>query len=268
MFHAIFVYMVTYTGPTTHMKRLHKERIGNALINRKYEIILIILMKNFLLAILLIAIYSSVNAQDVITLKDNTTINVKVLEIGETHVKYKKWDNLEGPTYNTNISNIISVTYQNGSRDVFSNYQTPKSDIAQSIDNAGEKVSKGVISSGNNIARGIDNSVFIQQQKLYGQAKGLRVAAYASILIFTGGSIALGVVTDMIWLGAVGPFIGVAIATPCLISANRKESTASSLVMADIYKHSINDKFSVGLTAMSNNRSNVYCMGPSLSVRF
>ncbi len=62
----------------------------------------------------------SVSAQDVIVKKDGSTILSKVLEVGQEEIKYKKFDNLEGPTYSIQKSELQSINYQNGAKDTFS----------------------------------------------------------------------------------------------------------------------------------------------------
>ena len=58
-------------------------------------------------------------AQDVIVKKDGSTILAKVLEVTSTEVKYKKHTNLEGPTYTVSKTEIQSINYENGEKDVF-----------------------------------------------------------------------------------------------------------------------------------------------------
>ena len=62
-------------------------------------------------------------AQDVITLKNGDEIQAKVTEVGQTEVKYKRFDNPDGPTYNINKSDVFMVKYQNGLKDVFKDEQ-------------------------------------------------------------------------------------------------------------------------------------------------
>lgn len=84
-------------------------------------------MKKFLpvmVAMLLLAICQSLSAQDVITLKTGEDVNVKVLEVGSTDIKYKKSDNLEGPSYTVAKSEVFMIKYQNGSKDVFNTTTT------------------------------------------------------------------------------------------------------------------------------------------------
>lgn len=59
------------------------------------------------------------NAQDVIVMKDNTTILSKVIKISPTEIEYKKWSNLDGPIYTINKSEVSSINYQNGEIDKF-----------------------------------------------------------------------------------------------------------------------------------------------------
>ena len=66
------------------------------------------------------------NAQDIIVTKKSERIDAKVLEININDVKYKDWDNLDGPTYTLLKSDIASIIYQNGKAETFSNYTQPQ----------------------------------------------------------------------------------------------------------------------------------------------
>lgn len=61
----------------------------------------------------------SVFAQDLITKKDGTDIQAKILEVTSNEVKYKKFSNLEGPTFTLPKSDILIVRYENGENEVF-----------------------------------------------------------------------------------------------------------------------------------------------------
>jgi hypothetical protein len=76
-------------------------------------------MKKLLLLIVLFCASLTIMAQDVIVKKDGSTILSKVLEIGETEIKYKKWSNQDGPTYTIHQSEILRINYQNGETDSF-----------------------------------------------------------------------------------------------------------------------------------------------------
>ncbi len=61
----------------------------------------------------------SLSAQDIITTKDGTDIQVKILEITPYEVKYKKYDNLNGPIFSMLKSQILIVRYENGGNEIF-----------------------------------------------------------------------------------------------------------------------------------------------------
>ena len=54
---------------------------------------------------------------------NGNTILSKVIEIGSTEVKYKKFSNLNGPTYTIAKAEILVINYENGEKESFSNAQ-------------------------------------------------------------------------------------------------------------------------------------------------
>ena len=75
----------------------------------------------------------SVSAQDVIVKKDGSTILSKVLEVNTSDIKYKKFSNPNGPTYTISKADIMSINYENGEKDLFSD---------NSVDESSGKVKK------------------------------------------------------------------------------------------------------------------------------
>ena len=60
-----------------------------------------------------------VMAADVITKKNGTTIQCKVIKVGRTEVEYKNITNLNGPVYAIDLTEISSIKYENGGTDKF-----------------------------------------------------------------------------------------------------------------------------------------------------
>ena len=91
------------------------------------------IQRAFLLFVALCVSMATTFAQDVITLKNGTDIQALVLEVGEVDVKYKKFDNPNGPNYTLKKSEIFMIKYVNGSKDVFidSSLPTTKSNSNQ-----------------------------------------------------------------------------------------------------------------------------------------
>lgn len=83
-------------------------------------------MKRFTLitAFTLIGFLNS-NGQDIITKKNGEDIQSKVIEITLGEVKYKKWDNQDGPLISIAKSEILMVRYQNGTKDIFNETYSP-----------------------------------------------------------------------------------------------------------------------------------------------
>lgn len=65
-------------------------------------------------------------AQDVITKRNGEDINAKILEVNQNDIKYKKADNLNGPTFTISKSDILMVRYENGSKDIFNQTTTAR----------------------------------------------------------------------------------------------------------------------------------------------
>ena len=76
-------------------------------------------------------VMQAIQAQDVIVKLDGTTIVSKVLEIGNNEVKYKKYSNLDGPTYTVATSDLQSINYANGEQDKFDRQTTVQSSNVQ-----------------------------------------------------------------------------------------------------------------------------------------
>jgi hypothetical protein len=75
--------------------------------------------KTLLLFVAFCICAASIFAQDVVTLKNGEEIQALVQEIGDVDVKYKKFDNPNGPNYSLKKAEIFMIKYANGSRDVF-----------------------------------------------------------------------------------------------------------------------------------------------------
>ncbi|WP_258105710.1 hypothetical protein [Marinoscillum sp. MHG1-6] len=75
---------------------------------------------NFIILLLILSC-SVAQAQDLIVLKEGTTIRSRVMEITPDLIKYKKFDNLEtSPLYSIEKDKVEVVKYEDGSEDRFS----------------------------------------------------------------------------------------------------------------------------------------------------
>lgn len=74
----------------------------------------------------------NVAAQDVVVKKDGSTILAKVLEVNQDNIKYKKFSNQNGPTYTINLSDVMSVNYENGEKEDYSNSSNTQNNSSES----------------------------------------------------------------------------------------------------------------------------------------
>jgi len=81
-------------------------------------------MKKILLLIVFVFAILDVFSQDILILKNGDEIKSKILEITTDQIKYKKWDNLEGPSYASLKSEVFMIKYENGTKDVFKTQET------------------------------------------------------------------------------------------------------------------------------------------------
>jgi uncharacterized protein YcfL len=77
------------------------------------------MMKHLLSFILLAFVATTGIAQDVITKKNGEGVQAKVLEITPTEIKYKRFENPDGPTYTLAKADVLLVKYANNTEEIF-----------------------------------------------------------------------------------------------------------------------------------------------------
>ena len=82
-------------------------------------------MKRTTILLICIFLVSALHAQDRIILNNGDEIQSKVLEIEERHIKYKKFENLNGPSYSISKPDVLMILYENGTKDLFNNSLEP-----------------------------------------------------------------------------------------------------------------------------------------------
>lgn len=76
-------------------------------------------MKKYCITLLSVLYVSLLNAQDVIITKNAEKIEAKIIEVSPTEVKYKKTNNLDGPTFIFYTSDLQTIIYNNGDVQLF-----------------------------------------------------------------------------------------------------------------------------------------------------
>jgi hypothetical protein len=90
-------------------------------------------MKNFILStFVLLLLTSNCFCQDLITKKNGEDIKAKVTEVTASEVKYKRFDNLNGPVYSISKSDVLLIKYENGTNEVM-NPSVVKPEVKENV---------------------------------------------------------------------------------------------------------------------------------------
>ena len=76
-------------------------------------------MKKFILILIGVMLFNTLQAQDLILKRNGDEINAKIEEVGINEIKYKKFDNQDGPLYTIIKSEVFMIKYANGTKEVF-----------------------------------------------------------------------------------------------------------------------------------------------------
>lgn len=86
-------------------------------------------------SVICLFIASSVYAQDIVVTMDAKSIKAKVLEINDQEIKYKDFENPDGPIYVMKKSEINMIVYQNGKVETFNNIPNENQNYNQNSNN-------------------------------------------------------------------------------------------------------------------------------------
>lgn len=114
------------------------------------------LMKTLATLFLLFFIVLASSAQDVIVKKNGDEVNAKVLEITTDAVKYKRTDNLEGPTISIYKNEVFMIKYANGTKETFQlnkiqnttqpTYSASENEVQDAVKLAGPRIGFTILS--------------------------------------------------------------------------------------------------------------------------
>lgn len=139
----------------------------------------------------LLCLVGTVMSQDVIVKKDQSTVMSKVLEITSTEIKYKKWNNQDGPIYSINRSEVLSINYENGEVEKFSettnNLQSNKTTQFQYVSSYMTYGGNGRLYLNGRILADVEVQKLVDTQSYQQYLKGRNLAKTGFILDVVGG---------------------------------------------------------------------------------
>ena len=131
--------------------------------------------------VLLSFVSLNVSAQDVIVKKDGSTILSKVLEVNQNDIKYKKYSNQNGPTYTISKAELMSINYEGGDKDVFTDSQPA---TQQEPANGGFEVNPNLEADNLKLVQ-----QFNQRELVYNGKQGKKANDFIGVLGLKEGSI-------------------------------------------------------------------------------
>lgn len=183
------------------------------------------------MVLLLLAWAAGTSAQDVIIKKDGSTVVCHVIEVNQTEIVYKKWEDLQGNNYVISRADASAINYENGTRlevNTPENIQT-SSNIASGLGQGNMKQEMNnikIIALNNSIRRG-------KSLQRFGWIGGGVLLAVGIPLIYVGisnGAFDLWSDDESAYaeylLGTIATGSGIALGTSCVIVGRSIEGRA------------------------------------------
>lgn len=229
-----------------------------------------------LLALFLTICASVGYAQDVIVTKDGSTVLAKVIKITKTEVTYKKHSNLQGPEYTMSVSDIVSINYENGTKEAF-NPVVSQTAVQSSTDIFTTDVKTNDLELLRSYKNVIDMQGKIKKKRMIGWIGGGALFAAGGAILFSHLFYDEGAFD-----GSIGPILGGSLAGAgvlwCVgwnISANRlKKKLDSQYSQIPLFEQDVfngkNSKLVAGVDALKlgDRNQNTYAVGVSLKYNF
>lgn len=231
--------------------------------------------------LLMLLVSMVVAAQDVIVKKDGSTILSKVVEVSDTQVKYKKFSNLEGPTYIVSISELTSINYQNGEKENFGSSQATvtqtQTPSVPSYENAyGPYVQQSGTMSDTELLEAYKLSKYRKTNLL--KIKRLKITGYVFCGLAIAGAVMTGVGHEDYYLNGIGEtgtvLLGSSaiIGPACLIAGYHKQKINNRLNSASIFQQEIpigsNARLTADVNLLKDNFTKQQTMGLGFHLNF
>lgn len=208
-------------------------------------------------------------AQDVIVMKDGSTVLAKVLKITKTEVTYKKYNNLQGPEYTMSISDIVSINYENGTKEDF-NPVVSQTEVQSSTDIFTTDVKTSDLELLKAYNGYSDISAKIKKRRLIGWIGGGALVAAGVALIIAGHVDEYG--DGLLFAGY--PLVGVGVGW-CVgwnISAYKLKKELNSYTQVPLFEQDVftgkNSKLVAGVDALGVRKMNHSTYGVGLNLKY
>lgn len=232
-------------------------------------------MKKVFSMLMLLCLTMTAVAQDIVVKKDGTTIKAKVTEVSRTEIKYKRFDNLNGPVYTISIAELLAINYENGNTESFNG--ATQSTFGSATNGERNLTDSQLVSLYKN--QNEKPTKIITSKELYNKGRKLRNIGYivGGVGVLCGAVIitfeAMGENEDDYrgWqLATTGTFLAGGLT--CILIGNNKMKQASAIQSLALYQQEIplgnNKTLAAGPSILKNNLTKEYSCGISLCMNF
>lgn len=194
-------------------------------------------MKKLLLFLMLLSATNAF-AQDVIVKKDGSTIVSKVIEITSTEVKYKKFSNLNGPTYTIAKTELQAINYEDGEKEMFTQNTFDSTAFTPNKTNNQYVSDTTLIRMAGGISLEQKQMRKIKRLRTYGWTVGAIISIPGTVFLVWGIAVDEG--EALIAGGAAMMAAGIATTSGCLIRAHKLHQRSQYFVQsAPLYQQKI-----------------------------
>ena len=217
----------------------------------------------------------SAGAQDVIVRKEGSTVLGKVEEIAQQYVKYRKWENPDGPVYVMDAALVDSIKFGNGTVEVF-RFHTDDSRRKAYADIEDIASGRAVVTVRDitDITKQQQNLDLLKRVDMLQRARRYNIIAAECFVAGTAIVTLMVINYDALstWKFVTGLAIGAAgiVSGACLIdkASNLRKEALSIATTSPLVELPITDNAYAGVCVMSNSCTHSSNLGVGLSFRF
>lgn len=223
--------------------------------------------------LMLLCLTMTVVAQDIVVKKDGTTIKAKVTEVSSTEIKYKRFDNLNGPVYTISVSELLAINYENGNTESFNG--ATQSTVSSATNGERNLTDSQLVSLYKN--QNAKPKKIYSSKELYNKGKKQRKIGYiigGASALAGGALVCCGIsgYEEFVATGSCLAGTGLIVGTIFVVKGQSKIKKSQTIQSYALYQQEIplgnNKSLAAGPSILKNNLTKEYSCGISLCMNF
>lgn len=153
--------------------------------------------KTTLVCIIILFIAEFLPAQDIIVLDNGELIKSKVMEIQLTKIRYKRFDQQNGPIYSLQKSKVFAIHYEDGTKDIYGKDEKAIANVNQSIEELIQDTAEAKENEDTFMKKKVIIHASIGLQKVYSPVNEIGVDGYQLQSLYWQADVAMGLNTNL-----------------------------------------------------------------------